>query len=588
MKSKWFCLFFCLVLLLSLSACGDDDDDDNNDDNDDNDTDDDTDDDDDDNDDNDTADDDVTPGPDPEVPRFWEVPCDIDGDGVGDYLIEDYYYDGGLSMVDLTIRNIDGDTVDALPPVELGTNGFALHQMSDIDGDGLCEIIAVHQRIDLSKNDMKVDGRVLVYEGENSTTVFDTEWQQDVYTFIQVYTDITGDGIADLIVNNRPEDAETSGRLAVFDATAEYQLEWLINSDPGEGFVLHGRYKDGIVMAACGQPGGEDAFLLERYDLYEEDTPQWRAEWIDRAGNVVGEFGPVELRQPGIKSAVVMHLNDTFWECAGVVAYPLGNLFGSRYVAFDRDGEELIDGELGDVISLYVNAAVSLDGNETPDLVLWGNQSDGAPLMWVAADVNDYEPTLIASGLPTGGYEALSWQFLPWLAGPVDITGARADTFAVVPSSSSITGNLSVPLYGTDLNATGFAYQMPLPTGDLTYASGYFLDIDGQQSPVMVVGVAAYESAPDFIYHSQWGVFTGDDTAPAHLEPVVDGPYVYLDTPWDFDYDDQPEICELYYPNYMNHTAGKVRLIEAASDYDAILTVEGDADHRINIVGRWK
>ena len=119
------------------------------------------------------------------------------------------------------------------------------------------------------------------------------------------------------------------------------------------------------------------------------------------------------------------------------------------------------------------------------------------------------------------------------------------------------------------------------------YAGGYFLDIDGQGTPALIIGAGGYAGSPSFTYQSKWAVFQGDGIAPIHTEDASDDSYVFLCNPWDFDGDDQPEICEQHYPNYQG-SGGRIRLVEPEPDYNTLLSVNGETDHRLSLVGAWK
>ncbi|MHA1569025.1 MAG: hypothetical protein ACTSXZ_06110 [Alphaproteobacteria bacterium] len=533
--------------------------------------------------DDDIVDDDTMPEP----ARGWLSPCDVDGDGVPDYVLEDQFLDSGSSQVTITLKNTDGTTVTEMGPVDLGTSGYSYHYLADIDGDDLCEIISLQQKLVLDGPDLKADSRVMVLQGAKLAVAYDSGWTSNVFTFVYVDIDINGDGQADLLINHRPDLDANESWLIALDAAADYEEIWTLTGNPGEGLMLHARAVDGFTRRACGDPAGPDAFLLERYDLYDDESPQWSAQWIDREGNELGSYGPIDLKQPALNVAGLMHLSEDDWQCAGFVAYPTANLFGSRFVLFDRAGEVLADGDLGDVSAISGTAAMSLDGNEAPDVVLYGTYSDGAPALWVASDQDDYALTEVIADQPAGSYRPVGWRLHPWLRSTVDLMGEGTPTFAILPYADDMAFALAIPLFGVDLAPVDFSYILPLPTGDLISTGGIMLPLAGKDTPVLAVYAVTSESGAPWTKHSTWGVFAGEEDAPLYQRETIDGAFALFCPLWDFNGDDQPEICELRYPTY-GETGGEVRLFDSNNGFVQILLEAAAVDHRLNLIGAWK
>ena len=537
--------------------------------------------------DDDTVDDDSVDDDTMEMADGWLAPCDVSGDGTPDYILEDLYHDGVNSRLTVHLKDVDGVTVHTIGPLSLGTGGFAYHLMNDLDGDGLCEVVSVRQFLDYTDKDLVIKGKVLVLSGSGLTAEFDTGWVDDIYITATASTDISGDGLADLLINYRPMDAASSGWLVAVNAADDYQELWTINGGPGEGLNVLARAVDGFTGQACGDPDGPDAFLLERYDLYEEGEPQWRADWINRQGDAVGGFGPVNLKGAAQKSAGVMHLSRNHWQCAGLVVYPTANLFGSRFVLFDRQGEVLAQKDLGEVASLAGSAAMSLDGNETPDVVLWGSYNSGIPALWVAADGDDYGITRVVSSLPSGSYSPITWRRYPWLNVATDLRGDGESVFAVLPNGGSTTVFLPIPLYGVDLNSTGFSYSLPLPAGELLSDGGFMLPLAEKTQLALAVYAVTSEGSAPWTIRSTWALFAGDDVDPVYQADIIEGSFAYLGSLWDFDGDDLPEINEIRYPE-TGISGGRVRLLDPNDDFNVLLQETVATDHRLNLVGTWQ
>lgn len=528
--------------------------------------------------DDDTGDDDIV------MPKGWQAPCDVNDDGLDDYLLQEQYVEDGVSYTRLKIKDTAGNIVYDGEPIAVGSAGFVTHLLENLDADDSCEIVRLEQFIDNSAKAATVRSRVQVLDNGELAVVYDGGWRENVYGSIQLGVDLNLDRHTELLVTYRPRDVAGAGSMEVLDPMDGFAELWSVDGENGEGLRLHAQVVSGGLAMPCGE-NDKRLFLVEHYDLYDETSPQWRAEWHNLDSGPLNSFGPFPLAAPAQRSAGIVHATPAYPRCLAyaITVDPAGD---GRYFLFDDTGEPIIAETIAELSTLAGNGLMSPDGNDQPDLVMWGRTASGAPALWVAADTDDYQARQVASGIAGGYYQAAAWPLLPWLNGPADILGDQSELFAVLGAPTGLTGTLDIPLYGTDLLAAGFAYQLPLPSGGLLAASLLPFFIDGDRAPALGVYAVGSTGAPAYTMNSRWAVFAGDDPAPLYLSEAHAGRYVYLSGVYDLDGNNVPELAETLYP-LGDAAGGEVKLHEIFSDR-IILDEKAPDGHYLTLIGQWR
>jgi len=406
---------------------------------------------------------------------------DVDGDGIGDYVVGESY--GDLSFVDSgTVHVYSGATGSELWTF-VGERSFdylgeSVALIDDIDGDGKAEIVAAAFLWDNVPLGFGQCGKAYCWSGATGNLIWSVEGvlsSQYLHDCTRL-GDVNGDGINDVGLGSTGTGTPGggAGMVEIVDGTNGVLLRTIYGSAPNDGFgnvrgtgdldgdgvrdllvgALNANNRRGRITAHSGATGVE---------LFRHDGTQ-KNEQLN-IGAVRGSF---DWNRDGHDDYLFGSTNDVLDDCSGGVAFLRSGRTGRLLFEF-RSRDDL---GVGPTLGISVSMVDDLNADSLPELVSGatgaGSGQDGRAYvfagddLFLQADQSDYDngdPIAIELRGGTPGVLGLiavtaidgAPLFVPLVTAPLDANGELA--FADVTDPTYL--GHTVELRGWCQKATG-------------------------------------------------------------------------------------------------------------------------------------
>ena len=532
--------------------------------------------DDDDNNDDNSGDDDDN---DDDVPerKYRVIPTDLDGNPGDEVLLWDIYEEAGQNFTKFSLINLAGQSVYEQAASSLGKYGTAMYSIRDFDREPPAEIIVNYFRIDDDKQSFS--SWAMVLRGPDFKPVYEINELDDYQVLTKSSFDLNMDGFPEWVVEKRPM-LTGIGEFEIYDI-ANMQSLLNISAGNGKSLELAGVRGDRLYMSPWPVTGVEgDRFLVSFHtitgdghvDVYLRNAsePEQTGLLVDQADlirNAAYSVGLVDHDKDGESDMILLFQEET------QARYSFGDHFS---------------GILTGCVSYSPNFAPDLDGDQVMDLVIAGHrcQSPAGETGKLFYRLST-QPGQVTEQTTTGVGELYSF----WHPGSglADIYQANQGAeFGQVLHDDCVTDLLRFVLFAPDsfVNPVWESDDLSV-TGDYLGSSAWVDDYTGDGRFDVAMFTAGVDTqVKNTIYYTNVYLFEGP--ALNQISPFqYTDEYWTLNTPWDFDGDDNADML-MQRTIYNGHQLPKIVLVSPSRGFETLYEVAHPTSKSMGLVGLYR